>query len=86
MDKSELLDLFKGSRMAKKEVSAASVANINRFADVSLRMDNNTLDYYYEVYVDMLLAAKIPDEELKAMREQGWFMSKDNNSLRIYLK
>jgi hypothetical protein len=72
--------------MAKKEVSAATVANINRFAEVSLRMDNDTLDYYYEVYVDVLLDSKIPDEELKAMREQGWFMSRDKNTLKIYLK
>lgn len=86
MKKNELLELFKGSRMAKKEVSAATVANINRFAEVSLRMDNDTLDYYYEVYVDVLLNSKIPDEELKAMREQGWFMSRDKNTLKIYLK
>ena len=86
MDKDELYELFKDNTKTKKKVSAAAVANINKFADVSLRMDGRTLDYYYEVYVDSLLQSKIPKAEIKAMEEQGWMITKDKKNLRIYLK
>ena len=48
-------------------------------------MDNDTLDYFYEVYIDDLLESEIPDEELTVMKEQGWFISKDKKNLRIYI-
>lgn len=86
MDKDELYELFKDSRKSKKEVSAAAIANINKFTDVSLRMDGRTLDYYYEVYVDSLLQSNIPKAEIKVMEEQGWMITKDKKNLRIYLK
>lgn len=86
MDKDELYELFKDNTKTKKKVSAAAVANIHKFTDVSLRMDGRTLDYYYEVYVDNLLQSDIPKSEIKAMEEQGWFMTKDKKNLRIYLK
>ena len=86
MDRDELNELFKDSTKAKKNVSAAAIANIHKFTDVSLRMDGRTLDYYYEVYVDNLLQSDIPKSEIKAMEEQGWFMTKDKKNLRIYLK
>jgi len=85
MDRKDFIELFKDNRKAKREISAASIANIHKFAEVSLRMDNDTLDYFYEVYIDDLLGSEIPDEELTVMKEQGWFISKDKKNLRIYI-
>ena len=85
MDRKDFTELFKDNRKAKREISAAAITNIYKFAVVSLRMDNDTLDYFYEVYIDDLLESEIPDEELTVMKEQGWFISKDKKNLRIYI-
>ena len=78
MTKEELLELFKDNKLSdSKRISAAALANIIKFAIVNLRIDDDTLDYYYDVSIDDLLGSEMPDEEYEVMKEQGWTINKD---------
>lgn len=84
MTSAELKELFKGNKKSdSKRISAAAVANINKFATVNLRMDDKTLDYYYEVDIDELVDSEMPKDEYGVMKEQGWKIKA--NKLIIYL-
>jgi hypothetical protein len=73
MTKNELIELLKDNNLNEKHhISAAALANIIKFANVSLQMDSDTLDYYYEVNIDELVGSEMPEEEYKVMKDQGW--------------
>jgi hypothetical protein len=84
MTNTELKELFKGNKKSdSKKISAAALANISKFATVNLRMDDKTLDYYYEVNIDELIESEMPKAEYEVMKEQGWKIKANN--LIIYL-
>ena len=73
MTKNELIELLKDNKSDERHhISAAALANIIKFANVSLQMDSDTLDYYYEVNIDELVGSEMPEEEYKVMKDQGW--------------
>lgn len=73
MTKNELIELLKDNKSNERHpISAAALANIIKFANVSLQMDSDTLDYYYEVNIDELVGSEMPEEEYKVMKDQGW--------------
>lgn len=73
MTKNDLKELLKGNFPNEKHnISSSEFLNIGTFANVSLQMDKNTFDYYYEIDVDELLGSKLPEEEYEVMRDQGW--------------
>lgn len=84
MTKEELKELFKDNKLSdSKKISAAALANIMKFAMVNLQLDDNTLDYYYEVDIDELLESEMPDEEYDVMKEQGWALNKNNLNILL---
>lgn len=84
MTKEKLLELFKDNKLSdSKRISAAALANIIKFAAVNLRMDDKTLDYYYDISIDELLGSEMPDEEYNVMKEQGWTINE--NYLKILI-
>jgi hypothetical protein len=46
-------------------------------------MDNETLDYYYEVGIEELANSEMPYEQYEIMKEQGW--SINGEKLIIFL-
>ena len=84
MTKNELIELLKDNKSNEKHhISAAALANIVKFANVSLQMDGDTLDYYYEVDIDELVESEMPQAEFTVMKDQGWGIK--NNKLLIYI-
>ena len=84
MTKNELIELLKDNKSDERHhISAAALANIIKFAAVNLRMDDKTLDYYYDVSIDELLGSEMPDEEYNVMKEQGWTINE--NYLKILI-
>jgi hypothetical protein len=84
MTKNELIELLKDNNLNEKHhISAAALANIVKFANVSLQMDGDTLDYYYEVDIDELVESEMPQAEFTVMKDQGWGIK--NNKLLIYI-
>lgn len=84
MTKKELKELLRGnSPKEKHNITSSEFLNIGVFANVSLQMDKNTFDYYYEIDADELLGSKMPEEEYETMRDQGWSLK--NNKLIIFL-
>jgi hypothetical protein len=84
MTKEELKELFKDNKLSdSKKISAAALANIMKFAMVNLRMDDKTLDYYYEVDIDELLESEMPNEEYGVMKEQGWTLNENNLNILL---
>ena len=84
MTRDILKELFKDNKLSNsKKISAAALANIMKFAMVNLRMDDKTLDYYYEVDIDELLESEMPDEEYNVMKEQGWTLNENNLNILL---
>lgn len=84
MTKEELKELFKDNKLSdSKKISAAALANIMKFAMVNLRMDDKTLDYYYEVDIDELLESEMPNDEYGIMKEQGWTLNENNLNILL---
>jgi len=84
MTKEGLIELLKKNKLSdSKKISAAALANIIKFAAVNLRMDDKTLDYYYDISIDELLGSEMPDEEYNVMKEQGWTINE--NYLKILI-
>lgn len=84
MTKNELIELLKDNNLNEKHhISAAALANIVKFVNVSLQMDGDTLDYYYEVDIDELVESEMPQAEFTVMKDQGWGIK--NNKLLIYI-
>ena len=86
MSLDELKDILGDNKVSYSSIKLTSLANISRFVNVRLQMDNKSLDYYYEMNVDDLLKSDMPNDELEVMKEQGWSFSNDNKFLILYLK
>lgn len=62
-----------------------TLANIGKFVNVVLRMDRHSLDYYYSIKVDELLASEMPAELFSDFKKDGWAFSEDKSELIKYL-
>lgn len=82
----ELKGILGDNKVSYSSIGLTSLANISRFVNVRLQMDNKSLDYYYEMDVDELLKSHMPSDELEVLKEQGWSFSDDNKMLILYLK
>lgn len=85
MDKEELEKLFGDNKLTYISFKAASLVNIMNFVSVLLQIDDETLDYYYEIDVNELLESDLPKEEYNVMKDQGWSFNKDRDKLIINL-
>lgn len=86
MSLDELKGILGDNKVSYSSIGLTSLANISRFVNVRLQMDNKSLDYYYEMDVDELLKSHMPSDELEVLKEQGWSFSDDNKMLILYLK
>lgn len=84
MTKNELIELLKGNSCEEKhEINASAVVNIGLFTPIALKMDEKTLDYYYELDIDNLVHSKLPQEEYEVLKDQGW--SVKGNKIIVYI-
>lgn len=84
MTKEELKDLL-GDKpsLVPRKIMAKTLANLTRFVDVTIRINSETLDYYYEIDADDLVNSKLPREEYDVLKDQGWSLVE--NKIIIYL-
>ncbi len=85
MQLKDLKEALKDNQLSYSTISAAAMANIIPFANVELKMDEESLDYYYKINVEDLLASDMPNDELETLKSQGWSFSDDSKSLIVYL-
>lgn len=81
----EELKKFLGEKpsLVPRKIMATTLANLTRFVDVTIRINSETLEYYYEIDADDLVSSKLPKEEYEVLKDQGW--SFKNNKIIIYL-
>jgi hypothetical protein len=48
-------------------------------------MDRGTLDYYYSIDVNELLASNMPVEDLDDLKKQGWSLTENDKNLVLYI-
>jgi hypothetical protein len=84
MTKEELKGLL-GNKpsLVPRKIMAKTLANLTRFVDVTIRINSETLDYYYEIDADDLVNSKLPREEYDVLKDQGWSLVE--NKIIIYL-
>ena len=84
MTKEELKGLL-GDKpsLVPRKIMATTLANLTRFVDVTIKINSETLDYYYEIDADDLVNSKLPREEYDVLKDQGWSLVE--NKIIIYL-
>ena len=85
MNKEELEKEIGSNTLSAANIQATTLANIGKFVKVSLLMDKDSLDYYYEIDVDELLSSKMPTMELGMLKKGGWSFSKDKKKIIVFL-
>lgn len=86
MKREDLEDAFKDGQISYSTISIGNVADFAPYVNISLKMDNKSLDYYYEIDVDELLESKLPIGHLKTMKELGWAFNDKKDKLIVYLQ
>jgi hypothetical protein len=74
-----------GNKVTKYPITAAEVSNIMAYTNVSLEMDRGTLDYYYSIDVNELLASDMPVDDLEDLKKQGWSLTQNDKDLILYI-
>jgi hypothetical protein len=81
----ELKNALGDNKPTKYQISAAELYNIQMYVNPSLEMDRGTLEYFYRIDVNELLASKMPVNDLDDLKKQGWFLTKYDEFLELYI-
>jgi hypothetical protein len=81
----ELKNALGDNNTTKYQISAAELYNIQVYVNPSLEMDRGTLDYYYSIDVNELLASNMPVEDLDDLKKQGWSLTENDKNLVLYI-
>jgi len=81
----ELKNALGDNKTAKYPISAAELYNIQMYVNPSLEMDRGTLDYYYSIDVNELLASDMPVDDLEDLKKQGWSLTQNDKDLILYI-
>ena len=73
------------NKVSAHAISAAEISNIMTYVNASLEMDRGTLDYYYSINVDDLLASDMPISDLDDLKSQGWAFTEDDKYIILYI-
>jgi len=85
MKKEEIKDILGENELRFANVSFFEVNELMRYAKVNLKMDSVSLDYYYEIDINELCESNIPIEMVNAMKDRGWCMSEDGETIILFL-
>lgn len=83
MDKQSLIDKLKGNEPMVVHVGDVSLSDIYRFAPIEIKMDRQTMDYYWSINVDKLLDNNITEDNANTLKDQGWAYV--NGELVLYM-
>ena len=81
----ELKNALGDNKPTKYHISAAELYNIQVYVDPSLELDRGTLEYFYRIDVNELLASNMPADDLDDLKKQGWFLTKNDEYLELYI-
>ena len=81
----ELTNAVGENKLGFRKIGAAEISNIMTYVNVSLEMDDKTLDYYYNINVKELLNSDMPDNDLEDLKEEGWAFDETKRNIRIFI-
>ena len=81
----ELTNAVGENKLEFRKIGAAEISNIMTYVNVSLEMDDKTLDYYYNINVKELLNSDMPLNDLDDLKEEGWAFDETKRNLRIFI-
>lgn len=86
MTRTELGILLKDNNSDfSSKMKASDVAFLMRFTDVSMKIDEKSLDYFYEMDIDGLLKSEMPNKLYEdVIVRQGWFI--DGDKLKVFIR
>ena len=67
-----------------RKIGAPEIANIMPYVNVTLEMDEKSLDYYYNINVEELLESNMPLNDLDDLKEEGWAFDEDKKNIVIF--
>jgi len=81
----DLINAVGENKREFRKIGAAEISNIMTYVNVSLEMDDKTLDYYYNINVKELLNSDMPDNDLEDLKEEGWAFDETKRNIRIFI-
>lgn len=79
-------DILGENKLSYAKITMSDVANIMEHVKVSLLIDKECLDCYYEIDVNELISSDMPTYALDDLKNLGWSFNSDKSKLLIYLK
>jgi len=67
-----------------RKIGAPEIANIMGHVNVTLEMDEKSLDYYYNINVNELLESDMPLDDLDDLKEEGWAFDESKKNIVIF--
>ena len=80
----ELTNAIGENKVGFKKIGAAELSNIMDYVGVSLEMDRQSFDYYYNIKVDELLESDMPINDLDDLKEEGWAFDETRQNIVIF--
>ena len=84
MNLNDLNDAIKENKIEFRKIGAAEISHIMRYVNVTLEIDDKSLDYYYNINVNELLDSDMPLNDLDDLKEEGWAFDEDRKNIVIY--
>ena len=84
MNLNDLNDAIKENKIEFRKIGAAEISHIMLYVNVTLEIDDKSLDYYYNINVNELLDSDMPLNDLDDLKEEGWAFDEDRKNIVIY--
>lgn len=84
MDLAELKEALSSNEVSKGYLSASEIKDIINKVRLDMKIDPISLEYFYEIDVEEVLASDMGEDSLEALRKEGWSFSKDGTKLILY--
>lgn len=77
----EIVSLFKSNVGQVGNVDISDFARYKEYVDISLKLAENKVDYYYEISIYELSKSQVPNELIQELKNNGWTLSKNCSHL-----
>lgn len=77
----EIVSLFRGNKTQAGDVDISDFARYQEYGDISLKLADNKMDYYYEISIYDLSKSHAPNDLIQELKDNGWILSKDCSHL-----
>lgn len=86
MTRDEIEEKLGDNAISYGSVAASTIAELQAWVTVTLEMDKETQDYFYQIRVDELVGSIMPTHVIDELRDEGWAFNPEHDAIQLFLK